>query len=191
MKKYIVGITGASGSVLAKYLISFMATLEVELHIIMTEMGEKVFEFETGSAFENFKEQLKEVKAKIVMHNNKDLFACVASGSFETDAMIILPCSMGTAGKLAAGIGDSLLCRAADVCLKERTRLVISPRETPLSSIHLKNLLTLSQCGAVILPAVPMFYDKKETYEAVVEGIVGRVLKSAGIDNTLFTKWRS
>ncbi|MDF2594660.1 MAG: 3-octaprenyl-4-hydroxybenzoate carboxy-lyase [Clostridia bacterium] len=191
MKRYSIGITGASGSILAKHLVSFMASMEVELHVIVTEMGEKVFEYETGNTFEIFIQSLRHQPGKIILYKNNDLFASVASGSFHIDAMIILPCSMGTAGKIAAGTGGNLLCRAADVCLKEKVRLVISPREAPLNTIHLRNLVTLSECGAVILPPVPMFYSKKETYIELIEGIVGRILKSAGISNTLFTEWRN
>lgn len=189
MKKYIIGVTGASGSILAKRLLEHLAELEVELHIIMTETGEKVFTYETGITPEDFYQSLKAKKAVIVPYKNSDMFASVASGSFSTDAMIILPCSMATAAKIATGTGGNLLCRAADVCLKEKTKLVISPREAPLHQIHLRNLLTLSECGAVILPPVPMFYAKNESYEAMIDAIVGRILKSAGLDNNLYSKW--
>lgn len=192
MKRYIVGITGASGSVLSKRLLSYMASLEVELHIIVTDTGKKVFEYETGIEWEKFIESiLSEKTSSIIEYNNNDMFASVASGSFVTDAMIIVPCSMATAAKIATGTGGNLLCRAADVCLKEKTKLVISPREAPLHAIHLRNLLTLSECGAVILPPVPMFYAKSDSYQDMIDGIVGRILKSAGIENDLYTRWEN
>jgi 4-hydroxy-3-polyprenylbenzoate decarboxylase len=189
MKRYIIGITGASGSVLSKRLLSFLAGLEVELHIIVTDNGKEVFAYETGITWEDFIVTLRREKASIIDYKNNDMFASVASGSFVTDAMIIVPCSLATAAKIATGTGGNLLCRAADVCLKEKTKLVISPREAPLHAIHLRNLLTLSECGAVILPPVPMFYGKSEQYDDVINGIVGRILKSAGIENELYTHW--
>lgn len=191
MKRYIIGITGASGSILSKRLLSYLAGTEAELHIIATDMGKKVFEYETGIPWVVFFNTLNQGKAVIFTYDNNDMFASVASGSFATDACMIVPCSMATAAKIATGTGGNLLCRAADVCLKEKTRLVISPREAPLHAIHLKNLLTLSECGAVILPPVPMFYAKSEDYSDMIDGIVGRILKSAGIENDLYTKWNS
>jgi flavin prenyltransferase len=191
MKKYIIGITGASGSVLAKRMLSYLSELSIELHIIITETGIQVFEYETGISWDSFLKTLSLGTATINIYNNKDMFASVASGSFSTDGMIIVPCSMATVAKIATGTGGNLLCRAADVCLKERTRLVISPRETPLHSIHLKNLLTLSECGAMILPPVPMFYAKLDSFDGMIDGIVGRVLKSAGIENDLYTRWNN
>lgn len=191
MKRYIIGVTGASGSILAKVLLSYLAGTKAELHIIATDMGRKVFEYETGIPWTAFISTIKQKEAEIFDYENQDMFARVASGSFQVEAMMIVPCSMATAAKIAVGTGGNLLCRAADVCLKEKTRLVISPREAPLSSIHLKNLLTLSECGAVILPPVPMFYANSDNYDEMVYGIAGRILKSAGIDNDLYTKWNS
>ncbi|MGB8454055.1 MAG: UbiX family flavin prenyltransferase [Anaerocolumna sp.] len=189
MKRLIIGITGASGSVLSKRLLSYLAGTEAELHIVATDMGKKVFEYETGVSWDLFIDTLQKDKTHIFVYDNNDMFANVASGSFVTDAMMIVPCSMATAAKIATGTGGNLLCRAADVCLKEKTKLVISPREAPLHAIHLKNLLTLSECGAVILPPVPMFYAKSGDYGDMVDGITGRILKSAGIENDLYTKW--
>jgi 4-hydroxy-3-polyprenylbenzoate decarboxylase len=191
MKRYIIGVTGASGSILAKVLLGYLSGMEAELHIIATEMGRKVFEYETGISWTAFISSIKQNRAELIDYENQDMFARVASGSFMVDAMMIVPCSMATAAKIAVGTGGNLLCRAADVCLKEKTKLVISPREAPLSSIHLKNLLTLSECGAVILPPVPMFYADSDNYDQMVYGIAGRILKSAGIDNDLYTKWNS
>lgn len=190
MKKYTIGITGASGSILAKRLLEFLSARECELNIIITENGKKVFRYETDTSFHDFIHSIKKNSAYIVEHDNNDLFAPIASGSYPIDSMIILPCSMVTVGKIATCAGGGLLCRAADVCLKEKVRLVISPRETPLNGVHLKNLLTLSENGAIIVPPMPMFYSKDETVTEVYDGIVGRILKSAGIENDLYKKWR-
>jgi 4-hydroxy-3-polyprenylbenzoate decarboxylase len=127
--------------------------------------------------------------ANFRVYGNADLFAPIASGSFPVDGMVIMPCSMSTAAKIATGIGDSLLCRAAACCIKEKTPLVIVPRESPLSSIHLQNLLTLSQNGVYIMPPVPAFYDRVTDFEAMTDAIVGRVLKTAGVTNNLYTQW--
>lgn len=189
MKKYIVGITGASGSILSKNVIERLSTQECELNIVATDNGKKVFYYETDILFDNFLEQIKKNIAKVIIHQNDELFSPIASGSYYVDCMIILPCSMVTVGKIANGVGDNLLCRAADVCLKEKIKLVIVPRETPLSAIHLKNLLTLSQSGAEIFLPVPMFYSKRQTLEEVYNDISGRILKSGGIESQYF-KWR-
>lgn len=188
-KKYIVGVTGASGSILAKRLIEYLSTLDVELNLVVSELGEQVFAYETEVAFSEFVESIKTNNATVILHNNNDLFSSIASGSNSFDAMFIVPCSMSTAGKIANCCGTGLLSRAADVALKERTELVIVPRETPLTTAHLKNMLTLTEMGARIVPPSPMFYDKNNTYDGIINGIVGRILKTGGIDNTLYTKW--
>jgi flavin prenyltransferase len=189
MKRYIVGITGASGSVLAKRMLEYLSGENMELHIIVSDIGKRVFEYETGLKWSDFITSLLNKTAKIAAYDNGDMFAPVASGSFATDGMIIVPCSMSTVAKIASGTGGNLLCRAADVCIKEKTRLVISPREAPLSSIHLRNLLTLSELGTTIIPPVPMFYGNSRDMDDAINGIVGRILKSAGIENNLFTIW--
>lgn len=191
MNKYIIGITGASGSVLTKRLLEYLAQIECELNIVATENGEKVFRYETDTELSEFAKRFSESSAsRLVLHSDGDLFAQIASGSYTVDSMLILPCSMSTIGKIANGTGGGLLVRAADVCIKEKTRLVICPRETPFNSIHLKNMLTLSENGVTIVPPMPMFYTKSESLDDVYDGIVGRILKSAGIENRLYKKWR-
>ena len=185
----IVGITGASGSILAKRLLECLSGMDGKIHVIITENGRRVFRYETGTEFAAFLSAQGQGRAGIVEHGVTDLFAPVASGSYDADGMVIVPCSMSTAGKIATVCGDSLLTRAAYVCLKEKTRLVIVPRETPLHSAHLKNLLTLSEMGAQIVPPVPMFYSKAGSVDGMVDGIVGRILKSCGIPNDLYEKW--
>ncbi|MCL1988177.1 MAG: UbiX family flavin prenyltransferase [Firmicutes bacterium] len=185
MKNIIVGITGAGGSMLAKYALEYLFSQDLTVHLVLSSMGEKVYKHETGEIIEATINGVKTVK----IYKNSDLFAPIASGSFGVDGMLILPCSVSTAAKIANGIGDTLMTRAAAVCLKERTPLVIAPRETPFSTIALSNLLTLSQNGAYIMPPVPAFYDKKRDFEEICIGIVGRMLHTLGVENYLFTKW--
>ncbi len=192
MKKYIVGITGASGSVIAQKLVEFLATQEVELNVVISGTGEKVFEYETGININTFLENVinnKNNPSKIIIHENDNLFSQIASGSNSFDAMFVVPCSMSTVGKIANGCGDSLLCRAVDVSLKEGVSVILVPRESPVTSIHLKNMLTMTEMGAKIVPPSPMFYDKPETVDDIYNGIVGRVLKIAGIENDLYSRW--
>ncbi len=188
MMRIVIGITGASGSVLAERTIAYLSACEHELNIVITENGAKVFAYETGRTLPDFLKILSG-PARVILHDNADLFSSIASGSNAPDAMIILPCSMATLGKLASVTGENLLCRAADCCLKERARLIICPRETPLHSAHIRNMLTLSEMGAVIVPPMPLFYTNPRGITEVTDGIVGRVLKSAGISNTLYDRW--
>jgi 4-hydroxy-3-polyprenylbenzoate decarboxylase len=115
--------------------------------------------------------------------------AAIASGSFKTDAMVVAPCSMRTVAAIAHGLADNLLCRAADVIIKERRRLVLVPRETPLSPIHLENMLKLSNLGVTIMPACPGFYHRPESVDSIVSMMVGRIADAMGVENKLFPKW--
>ncbi len=191
MDRYIVGITGASGSILAKRLIEYLATLDIELSILASETGEKVFSYETDVDFKEFIQEISKNTAKVVLEDDGNLFSKVASGSNDVKAVFVVPCSMASVGKFANCSGDTLLTRVVDVALKERTKLIIVPRETPITTIHLQNLTTLMNAGALIVPPVPMFYDKVTTYDGIINGIVGRILKSAGIQNDLYNKWNS
>ncbi len=189
MDRYIVGITGASGSILAKRLIEFLADLDIELNIVASETGEKVFSYETDVEFKTFIEEISKKNAKVVLEDDGNLFSTIASGSNEVKAVFVVPCSMASVGKFANCSGDTLLTRVVDVALKERTKLIIVPRETPITTIHLKNILTLTEAGATLFPPVPMFYDKATTFDGIINGIVGRILKFAGIQNDLYCKW--
>jgi 4-hydroxy-3-polyprenylbenzoate decarboxylase len=117
------------------------------------------------------------------------MFSSIASGRFQTDGMIIAPCSMGTLSKLSSGITDNLLIRAADVMIKEKRKLILVPRETPLNSIHLRNMLSLSDLNVTILPPMPAFYQKPKTLDEIVNHTVGRILTSLGIENYLYDEW--
>jgi len=174
-KRIIIGITGASGSVYARLLVEKLLTIDsVELSVIATLNGLSVMRFEDNI------EWLKDSRMRY--YDNSDFFSSPASGSARFDSMVIIPCTMGTIGRIAAGISTDLLVRAADVMLKERRQLIIVPRETPLSTIHLKNMTTLSQCGAVICPASPSFYSYPESIEAVCRTVTDRVVSLLGLD---------
>lgn len=191
MKKIIIGLTGASGSVLAYRLMEALLTLGHEVHFVSTDMGKQVLAFELEMPFETAMTALNRLSPHFKRYESGDLFAAIASGSFSVDAMAVVPCSMGTLAKICTGISDSLLCRAADVTLKERRPLILVARETPLSSIHLENMLKLSRMGAVIMPPVPAFYNKPKTLDEVIDQSVGRILNTLGIHNELHQIWRA
>ena len=189
MKKIVIGITGASGSIYAIRLIEELLKKEIFVHIICTETGKKVMNFETAVDIDEWARELKETYNHVKLEDINNLFSGVASGSYKFDAMIILPCSMGTLAEISMGLAKNLLCRAADVSLKENRKLIIVPRETPLNAIHLENMLKLSRLGVTILPAVPGFYHKPQSIDDLINFIVGKILDSLSIENTLFTKW--
>ena len=126
----------------------------------------------------------------IVFLNPRDYFTPPASGSFRHDGMVIIPCSMGTAGRIAHGVSDDLLTRAADVCLKERRKLILVVRETPLNLIHLRTLTALTEAGAVVLPAAPAFYHRPRTVEELVDTVVARVLQQLGVEQQIMRQWQ-
>jgi 4-hydroxy-3-polyprenylbenzoate decarboxylase len=181
MGRYVLGVTGASGAVYAARLLAHLKALGHEVLFVATESGRKV------CAYEGFPDLDKQADRAF---DNRDFFASIASGSFVHQGMAVIPCSMGTLGKLAHGIGDTLLTRAADVCLKERRRLVIVPRETPMSALHLRNQAQLSDLGAVILPASPAFYHRPESLEDLVDTVLSRVLDHLGIEHSVGRRWR-
>lgn len=181
--RIIVGISGASGAVYGWELLKFLSGEGHEIHAVVSANGWKVLEHECGVTH-------KDVENLVTrLHAFDNLGAAIASGSFKTDAMVVAPCSMRTVAAIAHGLADNLLCRAADVVIKERRRLVLVPRETPLSSIHLGNMLTLSNLGVTIMPASPGFYHRPDTIDGLVRIMVGRIVDALGIDNQLFPRW--
>jgi polyprenyl P-hydroxybenzoate and phenylacrylic acid decarboxylases len=184
MKKLIVGITGASGSVYAVRLIDVLREQAIEVHAVITDSGQRVLDYECGVTMEELSRRVD------VLYPNADVGAAIASGSFRMDAMVVLPCSMKMAGAIAHGVTDDLLTRAADVTLKEGRRLLLVPRETPMHEIHLENLMRLARAGAVIMPAAPGFYHRPETLDDLVNMMVGKILDRLGIEAELFTRWR-
>ncbi len=184
-----MGITGASGSIYGIRLIEELLKMENEVHIIISHSGKRVLKYETNYTMELLENNFKKFKGIYKFQDIDDLFASTASGSFKTDGMVILPCSVATLGEIANGMSKNLLGRSADVCLKERRKLIIVPRETPLNAIHLKNMISLSEAGAVILPAMPGFYHRPETIDDMIDFIVGKVMDSLGVENDLFKRW--
>jgi 4-hydroxy-3-polyprenylbenzoate decarboxylase len=182
MARFVVGVTGASGAIYADRLLLHLKALGHEVHLVFTETGRKV------AAFEGFPDMAERADKT---WDNEDFFAPFASGSWRHEGMAVIPCSMGTLAKIAHGIGDSLLTRAADVCLKEKYRLVIVPRETPMSALHLRNQESLAGLGATILPAAPAFYHKPATIEDLVDTVLARVLDHLGLpDHPVGRRWR-
>ena len=189
MKKIVIGITGASGSIYAKRLIEELLKNDIAIYVICTENGRRVMKFETNIDIVEWIETLKKTSNNIQLEDINNMFSGVASGSFNFDSMIILPCSMGTLAEISTGLAKNLLCRAADVALKENRRLIIVPREAPFNAIHLENMLKLSRLGVTILPAMPGFYHIPKTMEDLIDFVVGKILDSLSIKNTLFKKW--
>ncbi|MEZ4742540.1 MAG: flavin prenyltransferase UbiX [Bdellovibrionota bacterium] len=195
-KRIIVGITGASGSIYAERLIDALLQVIDRVYLVVTSTGQKVIQHELKIQNERFS-LVDALVTKAVAHeklrifSNDDMFAPIASGSAAASQMIILPCSMGTMSRVASGQSTNLLERAADVMLKQSRPLVICPRESPLNRIHLTNMLALSDAGATIMPAMPCFYDKPKSIEALVDTVVGRVLDFCDIENGLFKRWNS
>ena len=180
LKRIVIGITGASGVAIGLRLLE---VLKGEKHLIISEEAAKLIEIET-----DITEEDAEANADFA-YDNSDIGSVLASGSFKYDAMVIAPCSMSTLSKINAGISDNLITRAAAVCLKEHRTLVLVPRETPISTIHLRNMADLSQLGVFILPACPAFYPRPETVDDMVDFIVGRIADVLGIENDLYERW--
>ncbi|MBK5241893.1 UbiX family flavin prenyltransferase [Clostridium sp.] len=189
MGKYIVGITGASGSIYGVRLIEELTKADNEIFLVITDNGRKVLEYEVEIDFEKWFENINKNKCKLKLCAIADMFSCIASGSFKTDGMVIVPCSMGTLSKISNGSSDNLLVRAADVMIKEKRKLILIPRETPLSSIHLKNMLFLSNLNVTIIPPMPAFYQKPKTIEDIVNTTVGRILASLNVESDLYHEW--
>ncbi|RXT13904.1 UbiX family flavin prenyltransferase [Ammoniphilus sp. CFH 90114] len=193
-KIFVVGITGASGAIYGVRLTQELLKLDHKVHLVITEAGWQVFREELGFDIQDRDQVLatyimQEGVGELHYHHLRDFTAPIASGSYQSDAMIIVPCSMGTVSGIAHGASGNLLERTADVMLKEGRRLVLVPRETPFNTIHLENLLKLSQYGARIVPAMPGFYQKPETMEDLVHFVVGKALDSLQVPHSLFRRW--
>jgi 4-hydroxy-3-polyprenylbenzoate decarboxylase len=196
-KRIFVALTGASGAVYGLRLVEQLCLGGHQVTFSASASGSEVCREETGldlsgdvaKATARLHEHL-EIDGGVEMIHPDDLFCAAASGSAAPDAMVISPCSMGTLARIAAGISGNLIERAADVMLKERRPLLLVPRETPLSDIHLENMLRLSRAGARIVPAMPAFYHKPETVIDLVDFMVGKVLDQLGIEHELYRRWR-
>jgi len=184
-KRLIIAITGATGSMYGIRLLEVLRTMDdVETHLILSAAGALTAFSETGIE----REQI--LNLADVVHSSKDIGASIASGSYLTHGMVIAPCSMKTLGTIANGINDNLVSRAADVILKERRRLVLLTRETPLNLVHLRNMTTITEMGGIIAPPVPSYYTRPETIDDIINQTVGRTLDLLGVaQDDLVKRW--
>jgi len=182
-KKIIVAITGASGSVYAKVLLDKLVSLQDQIEavgIVMSDNAKDVWKFELGdTTYDNL---------PFKIYNKNDFFAPFASGSAKYDSMVICPCSMGTMARIATGISNDLTTRAADVILKERRKLILVTRDTPLSLIHIENMRTITLAGGIILPAAPSFYSKPQSFEDLAATVVDRIIDQIGLTQDTY-RW--
>ena len=181
--KLIVGITGASGAIFGIRTLELLRALSVETHLVMSRWARTTIAHETSYRVE----QVEALASHV--HHGDNQAAPISSGSFRTDGMIVAPCSMKTLAAIRIGYSDTLICRAADVVLKERRKLVLVARESPLSEIHLENMLALTRMGAVIFPPVPAFYSIPKTIDDVVNYLIGRVLDQFGLEAPDLSRW--
>lgn len=183
-RRLVIGISGASGVQYGVRMLAVLRDTDIETHLVITQAAEITLAYET-----RFK--VAEVRALArVWHQVTDIAAAISSGSFRTMGMVVAPCSMRSMSEIASGVTSSLLTRAADVTLKERRRLVLMVRETPLHTGHLRTMLALSEIGAIITPPVPAFYARPESLDAMVDHTVGRVLDLFDIDTGMVRRWR-
>jgi len=179
--KLLIAVTGASGSIYAKCLFKLLEKrTDIETMVVFSKEAESVWEYELEET------SYKSLPFKKFLYN--DFFAPPASGSSQFDAMIICPCSMGTLGRIASGTSDNLIIRAADVMLKEKRKLILVTRETPLNLIHIRNMETICLAGGIVFPASPGFYQKPQTLNEVIEHTVIRILNISGVENDGF-RW--
>jgi len=196
--KLVLGIAGASGSIYPARFLKKLLELEGETYLIVSPASIRIFreEYETNVNtpqeildFVINKWQIKSIQNKIHFRSFADIGADIASGSNRWNGMVVLPCSMKTIASINAGLTENLIERCADVTLKERRRLIVVPRETPYNQIHLRNMLSLDQAGAIILPASPGFYQVPRTLDDLGDFIAGRIFNLLGVDADLFPKW--
>jgi 4-hydroxy-3-polyprenylbenzoate decarboxylase len=185
MARYIIGVTGASGALYAvRTLEALRRAADVTIHLVMTAGARRTLALETSYSVPQLEAMADHV------HDAQDLAAPISSGSFRTDGMLVIPCSIKSAAAIAYSLNDNLLVRAADVCLKERRRLVLAVRETPLHLGHLRTLTQLAEMGAIVLPPIPGMYAQPKTVDDVVSHTVGKALDLLGVPNETFSRWR-
>lgn len=179
--RLVLAATGASGAIYLQRLLHYLDSPEHELHLVRSGYAKQVITEELGTL---------PLPANVIEHSDKSMNAPFASGSARFDAMIVVPCSMGTMARIAHGTSESLILRAADVFLKERRKLILVPRETPWSLIHARNALAAAEAGAVILPASPSFYSLPKTFEELADTVVWRILDQLGVDAPNACRWQ-
>jgi len=182
--KIVVGFSGASGVIYGIRLLEILHSINIQTYLIISEWAKRNIETETHKTLEYVK------SLSSVNYDNFKLDAAVSSGSFLHDGMVIVPCSMKSLSSIANGYDDTLISRAAYVTLKESRTLILVPRETPLSRIHLENMIKLQDAGAIILPAMPGFYHKPSTIDEIIDHLVGKILDQLKIKHELFTRWK-
>lgn len=184
-KRIVIGISGATGVIYAVRLLEVLhGRADVETHLVVSRSAKLTLSLELPEW------PLAQVEALAdVVYKDNDIGATIASGSFPTDAMVLVPCSMKTLAAVAHGYGENLLARAADVMLKERRRFILVPREAPLHLVHLRNMATISEMGGIILPPFPAFYHRPATVQEIVDQTVGKILDLLGIEQTLLKPW--
>lgn len=180
--KCVVAITGASGSLYAQRLLAVLdAEPAAEVEVCLSSHAREVAEAETGGL---------RLPERFTVHNDRTMQVPFVSGSAKYDAMVVVPCSMGTLGRIAYGYSDSTITRAADVFLKERRKLILVPRETPWNLIQARNVVTVMEAGATVLPAIPSFYGRPSSVEEVVDTVVARILDHLGVEHGLVKRWK-
>jgi flavin prenyltransferase len=182
--KIVIGFSGASGIIYGIRLLEVLHSINIQTFLIVSEWAKKNIEIETDKTLEYVK------SLSSINYDNFKLDASVSSGSFLHDGMVIVPCSMKSLSSIANGYDDTLISRAASVTLKESRKLILVPRETPLSRIHLENMIKLQDAGAIILPAMPGFYHKPSTINEIVDHLVGKILDQLRIKHDLFRRWK-
>lgn len=183
--RVVIAITGASGAIYGLRTLEYLRSRpDVETHLVLSRWARNTLEYETGITVD------KIVPLADYYYTEDDMTAPIASGSFRHDGMMVIPCSMKTLASIASGMCDGLIARAADVTIKEGRRLLLATRETPLSSIHIKNMLKLSYTGVTIMPPVPNFYSMPQSIDEIVNAFVGRALAVMGIENDLYASWK-
>lgn len=183
-QEFIIGISGASGVIYSKKLFDALIKEGAKIHLVVSEEGKNILKHELGLTCSYFN------KNGVTLHDNYKLNDILASGSFRHKGMVIIPASMGCIGRIASGISTDLIVRAADVALKEKFPLICVPRETPYNVVHLKNMLTLSKAGAIILPASPGFYHRPKSIDDISSFIVDRVLASLNVKKRFLPTWK-
>ena len=181
--RLVVALTGSSGAVYGVEVLQILRKLGIETHLVISEWGERNIQIETDYPVDFVKSLASRC------YSNDNMAAPISSGSFKTDGMVIVPCSMKTLSSISSGYDDNLISRAAGVCIKESRRLVIVPRETPLSRIHLQNMTQLAELGVIVLPAMPGFYHRPKSIDDVIAHIVGKILDQFGVQHKAFRRW--
>lgn len=181
--KLVVGMTGATGAAIGVRVLAALKDLGVETHLVISKWARATIQLETPYSVQDV------IALASKTYSERDQAAAISSGSFRVDGMVIVPCSMKTLAAIRSGYGEGLIARAADVTLKEQRKLVLVPRESPLSAIHLENMLSLTRAGALMLPPMPAFYNNPATVDDIIDHTVARILDQFGLDHQLAKRW--